>query len=210
MSLRGLAVSVAILLATALSPTTAAARGPGKTVLHGNPREDAYILSRGDHTMMTGGTIDDVREARRRFTGAFLWVRRGGREYVVRDARLIADAAGLFAPLKSLEPDRAALERRHRRLEEEESRLDREEKRLERELDRIDDDERPAAGSASRDSLERQKRDLRTRRGALEEGERDLESAGNSLDRREEELEKKAEAELWRFLDRAIEAGLAR
>ncbi len=210
MSSRGIAVSAAILFATGFCPMSASASGQGKTALYGSRREDAYILSRGDHTMMTGGTLEDVREARRRFSGAFLWVRRAGREYVVRDGRLIAEAAALFAPLQSLEPDRAALERRRARFEEEESRLDREEKRLDRDLDRIQDDERPAAGSESRDSLERRRRDLETRRRALDEQERDLESADNSIDRREDELEKKAEAQLWRLIDRALEAGLAR
>ncbi|MCA1582741.1 MAG: hypothetical protein LC796_15390 [Acidobacteria bacterium] len=208
MSRRGTAVSVAILLA-GFCPVSVQASGPGKVTLHGNTREDAYILSRGDHTMMTGGGLDDVREARRRFSGAFLWIRRAGREYVVRDARLIDEAATLFAPLKSLDPDRAAFELRRARFEQEESTLDREEKRLDRDADRLQDDERPAAGSESRASLERRRQELETRRRSLEEQERDLDGAETSLDRREDEIEKKAEAQLWRLLDRAIESGLA-
>ena len=209
MSSRGIAVSAAILFATGFCPMSASASGHGKTALYGSRREDAYILSRGDHTMMNGGTLEDVRAARRRFSGEFLWVRRSGREYVVRDARLMAEAAALFAPLKSLDPDRAALERRHAQFEAEESRLDREEKRLDRDLDQIQDDETPAPGSESRNSLERRRRELEARRRSLEEQERDLDSAESSLDRREDELEKKAEAQLWRLIDRALEAGLA-
>ncbi len=209
MGLRGTVVSVAILFATGFCPVNAQASEPRKTALHVSSREDAYILSRGDHTMMTGGTLEDVRAARRRFPGEFLWVRRSGREYFVRDARLIAEAAALFAPLRSLDPDRAALERRHAQFEAEESRLDREEERLDRDLDRIQDDERPAAGSDSRNALDRRRRELETRRRSLEEQERELDSAESSLDRREDELEKNSEAQLWRLIDRALEAGLA-
>jgi chromosome segregation ATPase len=166
---------------------------------------DAYSISRCGHFLSTNVSVEDVRAVQERFSGDFLWVRRAGREYLIRDGRILDEAQALFAPLEETEPERAALARQQARLQSQQDALDREQEELEQELDRLADD--PEPGEEGDRSLERRQRDLESRMRALEQQERKLEAVERSIERRDEEIERKAEAQLWRLIDRTLASG---
>jgi hypothetical protein len=164
------------LLATSLAATSAVARN-----------RDAYILCSGGRnvsTLISSGINwpADFKDSCSRFDGNFLWVRRDGRDYIVRDRDFLDRSTALFGPVKQLEPEQ-------RRIAAEEAKLDEEADRLE---DREDDS--PAARDRLREIHRRQR----------EVGDRERE-----IDRREEALEREAERALWRMVDRAISSGVA-
>ncbi len=198
----------ALLLGCMMAPAGAAGRSKG-TILVSDRAGDAYVLSRGDHWSSTNASLEACRAVQRRFSGEFLWVRRAGKEYLIRDRRTIDEAQSLFAPLRQLDPERAALERRQSRLEADEAALDRKQEKLERELDRLSDDSELRDEEPVRRRLESRQRELESRMRALEDRERELEAVERSIDRREDDLEEKAERELWRLIDGALDGGLA-
>jgi len=180
------------------------------------PRKDAYVLARGEHFSIASGTIDDLKAARRRYSGDFLWASRSGRAYVIRDPVLLARGLACFDGLEETAPARRALEDRQRDLESKRQALDRERQALEHETDAAADEDAEEASEArtasgqSRRAIEARGRELDSRERELDARERDLEAAERKIDRRDDELEREGEARLWRLIDRAIADGTAR
>jgi hypothetical protein len=189
----------AVLLA-ALDPV------PGRATDHsdGTPRRDAYVLARGGRWSSTNGSLEELRGLRLKLAGDFLWFRRGGTAYVVRDAAVLHEAFSLFAGFEELEPEQSELQRSQRRLDAEERALDREQEDLERLTDRRSD-----AGEGEAGGLARRQRELEARQRAFEAEERRLSEIERSLDERQDAIERRAEAGLWRLIDRAVGEGLA-
>src|SRR5258708_6074450 len=153
------------------------------SMLASGSRKDAYIISTGDNMTYNAGTnLDEFQSARKRVTGRYVWVRRGGREYVIRDETTILRAEGLVSPGMALAPQQAEISR-------EESRLDREADRLEDKDERL----KPAE--------EKRLAELRDRLRVIERREKEL-------DEKQEELEREAERAFWPLVDGAIRAGL--
>ncbi|MEK6373942.1 MAG: hypothetical protein AABO58_14745 [Acidobacteriota bacterium] len=147
------------------------------------PRRDGYILAYEDNMTFSGGVdFSFFKTLRERHPGKVLWVRRNGREYVVRDETLIMRARALFAPQGALAGEQVAIAR-------EEAALDREEERLE--------------DAAKTPENRRRLDELRAKQAKLAEREQ-------ALDEREEELERAAERELWTLVDAAIRSGAAK
>jgi hypothetical protein len=171
---------------------------------------DAYILSQGENSFSTNLSLEAMGAARVRLSGDFLWIRRAGKVYLIRDDQTLNEAQALFAPLRQLDPEHEALARRQSRLEAEQEALDREQEKIEQELDGLADEEENGERASARRGLERRQRDLEPRLRALESKERELDQVERSIDEREDALEKKIEARLWRLIDESIERGLAR
>lgn len=169
--------------------------------------DDAYVLSRG-HSSSSNGTLEELRDLRRRYSGDFLWFRRAGREYLVRDPRLLGEAAALFDPLRELEPEQTALARKQDALGREEEALDREQDDLEREAEAASEKTRGSA-SKTHSAPERQQRALAERQADLARRQRVLDDEEQGIDRRQERLEKAAEARLWKLIERSIREGVA-
>jgi hypothetical protein len=160
------------------------------TIYAGNASRDAYVMAFGDSPSISLNTsgigINPAVKMRERYGRDFLWVRRNGREYVIRDRALLATIDALFSPQRELEPQQRT--------------VDREESELDHEIDALEDrdeDDKPLTAAE-----ETRLRDLRAR-------ERDVSARQRDLDRREEELERKAERQLWRMVDDAIRKGIA-
>ena len=144
---------------------------------------DAYILAYEEDVTFSGGTsISYFETLRERYPGKVLWVRRHGREFVLRDETLILRARALFAPQAALAPEQAAVAR-------EEAQLDREE-------DRLDDAPKTA-------EKEQRLSEIRAR-------QKDVARRERALDQREEEIERASERDLWVLVDGAIIAGTAK
>jgi chromosome segregation ATPase len=205
------AASLGALLIGSMAAPTRAAANPPKTS-RASKADDTYVISRGDHWVSTNASLEVVRAIQRRFSGTLLWIRRGGKEYLIRDRAILDEAQSLFAPLKALEPEQAALQERQAPLQSEEAALDREQEKLERELEKLEDDSEVGDEdmNAARRDIQVRQAELESRMRALEDQERELEAVERSLDEREEDLERRAEEELWGVIDRAIARGLAR
>ena len=203
MTLARLAPSLGVLCLISLAQPASGAPG------------DAYILSQGASSFSTNCSLDAVEGVRDRLSGNFLWVRRAGKAFLIREERTLDGARALFAPLRDLDPEQQALARRQEKLESEQEAVDREQDEIEQELDRLSDEEDNGKGEGEREastrrSLERRQRDLEPKRKAIEERERELDALERSIDAREDALEKKIEAKLWRLIDEAIASGVAR
>ena len=168
---------------------------------------DTYALSRGNFVSMDG-SIDRLEALRDEYGGGgdFLWVRRGGSRYLVRDPKVLDEAVACFDRVSALEPEQMALERKQQALDREEEALDRRQESLERASESGEDDEdapAPEPGTAA------EQRDIERRQSEIETRQRDLDTVERDLDRREDALEKEAEAALWKLVDRAIRDGAA-
>lgn len=199
--------SIRLLAPVLAALTFAPGIGASEVTVHPRRQEDAYILARGDHSSSMNCSMQDLRKMRRKLSGSFLWFRRSGDAYVIRDPATLEAAWFLFAPLDDLEPERAELRQRQDQLEQKERALEEEEEDLDRIADRLSD--AGENGRKERD-LEQKQRALEERQHELEEQQRREEVSEQALEAREEEIEREAEAELWRLFDRAIGDGVAR
>ena len=151
--------------------------------LASSAHKDAYILAYEDGITFNAGTdIEHFKQLRQRYTGKYLWVRREGHEYVVRDENTLLRARALFSGQSALAPEQVAVAR-------EETALDRGQDRLENAPDTAEN---------------------RRRRGEIRAKLKDVERREEALDRREDELETAAERELWQVVDTAIRVGVAK
>jgi hypothetical protein len=152
-------------------------------MLGSTSNRDAYIIAADRNITFSSGTdISSFNAVRKRFGNAFVWVRRNGREFLIRDETFVLRARALFAPQLALAPDQMAVAR-------EEAALDREEEQL-------DDAPRTAANERRLEEIRAKQREVARREQALDE--------------REEELERAAGRELWPLIETAIRAGVAK
>ena len=89
----------------------------GKTAgTHSAERSNGYaIVRKGETGFRMSGTTDDIasiRQLRHGIDGDFLWVRRGGNAYVVRDAGVLAGVTSAWRPVDALEVRMDALQTR--------------------------------------------------------------------------------------------------
>lgn len=166
---------------------------------------DAYVLTKDYVSYSTNATGDDILTLNQMFGGNYLWVRRTGKEYVVRDSHAIRDANRLFAALDEVEPERAALQQEQSQLEEEESSLNTEREGVESRLAALGSDDKP---SGARTALEGQLAGLSVRRSALADRTSDLEMRKEALETRVKSLQLQVETSLWALVDRALADGL--
>lgn len=154
------------------------------TLTGSSARHDAYIISTGDNlTFKAGSSLDEFEAMRKRISGRYMWVRRDGREYVIRDETAIRRVEAFFAPVEALAPEQKA--------------VGREEEQLDREADRLSDKDHLSPAEE-------------TRLNELHERLRAVSQRVRELDEKEEKLEREAERALWTEVDSAIEAGTAK
>jgi hypothetical protein len=179
-----------------------------RAMFTGRRTGDAYVLSRGGHGTSTSTSVDELVKVKKKFSGEFLWVRRGGKAFLIRDRAVLDQAQTCFAPLQALDPERNALQAKQREIEREEAVLEREQEELERQEEDLEDDRGESAASA-REDIQRRQDELRPRVERQEARERDLERVEEALDEREEVLEQKAEEQLWQLIDATLARGAA-
>ncbi|HTD53170.1 MAG TPA: hypothetical protein VK780_09110 [Thermoanaerobaculia bacterium] len=199
----------ALLLAVSASAGGMVDGRTARTVIHESQDSDAYVLSLGKSSWCTNLSLEKMQGLRKRFTGDFLWLRRGKESFLVRDPETLRQVRTLFDPLRTLEPDRAALDRLRAPLERREEALDREQEALDREADRLSDRKQDRI-SGAREDLERRRRALEERMRALEKEQDQVEALENALEEKQEALENYAEGELWHLIDAFIARGLAK
>jgi hypothetical protein len=162
-----------ILLFTILALSTAAAWRRG----------EAYMLHVGKTDVtMTSTNIEELVSLRHRLgDGAYLWVRIGGREWLIRDEAFLREATAMWAPIQALEPEQHA--------------LGEEERRLDHRIDAVED------GKAKGEPGELAR---------LRERDRVVSARQHEIEQRSEAMEKVVEAKLRVMVDQAIRDGLAK
>src|SRR6266508_1883056 len=164
----GLGLSLLLCISGALP---AVERSAHSGVLAGGRARDAYLLTRGEHGLSTNLSLEEFVDLRKIFSGEFLWVRRGGRRFLIRDRAVLGQAQALFEPLRTLEPEREALRARQRDLADEEAPLEREQEEIDRKAEERENDHGENAAAARRD-LQRRQDDLSPRMRRREARER--------------------------------------
>jgi len=157
----------------------------------------SYVLVRGSNQLMSVPKISlDVALAKRDTYGSdFLWFRKDGGEYLIRDAATLDRVSKLFDRAHSLKPEEKRVRYELRPLERRESELDDEIDKL---TDRDSDDPPLTAAEEKRlDSLRAEMDELRPRMRALERQEEEV-------DRKHDALEAEAERDMVPILDEAI------
>src|SRR5688572_15305301 len=146
----------------------------------GGGRGFTYVYARGGGSTitLTHGTLDEVLRLQKRFSGTYLWARLSGREFLIRDAAMLAEVARAARPIEALEPD-------YRRLQGRMKPLERRQDQLEHQLDAIHDGE-----DGDRSSI----RTLESQLRAIERELRVYEREEARLDRRQEVLEQTFDA----------------
>lgn len=144
------------------------------------------------------GSIADLEHVQKKLkTGPYFWVRLDGREFVIRDAAVLAEIAKAFAPLDALDRDQRALERKMEPFEERAE-------RLEEQTDRLSDSEEELSAED-----ERRLRDLEERLRQAERELRPFEQDERELERREVRVERVVEDAVRGIAERAIRQGIA-
>lgn len=161
-----------------------------------------YILKRGAdaHVVMGNMTINgdgSFEKLINRWSGDYLWTRIGSREYLIRDAAVLAAAKNAFAEVDAHQVQYHAVEKKMRPLEKRQD-------ELERKMDYLSDKERLT------DAEERQLEQLEQQLRPVEEQLRVLEREEERLDQRQELLEQAAERKLRQIIEKAIRDGAAR
>jgi len=202
---------IAILLLgclAALAPGTG--NSSGNTVVYPKRDADSYILSHSRAFFSTNASLKDVESLRKTLDGDFLWVRRTGKEFVIRDARTIEEAQQLFEPLDQFDPDREALQVKQEQIGSVQSALDDEQEKLESELEALEDEGERRISESIRLTLQSRQAEVELEMLALRVRERELDADERVLDDRSVEIELKAEAALWKLVDQAITNGMGR
>jgi len=175
---------------------------------------DSYILSEGDTSWCTSASVKDIEVVQGRLAGRFLWARRAGQEYLVREPGTLDRALSLFAPLRQDDPEREELHHRQARLEAERDALENQQQTIEEDLEAATDEDdrtdRSAERAAERRSLEKRREDVESRLARLDERDAELDAQERAIDERDEAREAEVEAGLWRLIDESIASGVAR
>lgn len=153
----------------------------------GSPDRLQYIYKRGndESVMRINGSLDEYVRLAKRWTGPYIWVSHEGRQWLIRDAAVLAAAQASFAPMEALEPSMRAVEERLRPIE---KRHDAIERRVDDLGDRVEDE------PSLEDELRKYERQLRAVEEEMQVVEAEMERIEDELDRREEVAEKKFES----------------
>jgi len=164
----------------------------------------AYVLlSPGSQDSTMSGSTDDLRRARalRRGHEGLLYVRRGGADYVIRDAETLRRAEARFAPQKALGARQAELGSRQAALGSRQAALGAEQARL---------GARQASATPSQaDALGRQQDALGRQQDELGRRQNELGRQQDALGREQDRLGREAEARFRALLADAIRSGVA-
>ncbi|MFP5246671.1 MAG: hypothetical protein ACLGH0_08245 [Thermoanaerobaculia bacterium] len=162
-----------------------------------------YIFKRNGQTYMrmNATSIAEIELNAKRIADRTIWVNRGGKQYLIRDAAVIAEAQNAFRELDKLEPAMREIEERMRPFEAE---MD----RFEEELDELTDSYDEDAEERVRD-LEDKIRDAEVKVREAEKKVRVVEREMEELERKMEKLEVVAEAKFEKIVEEAIDKGLA-
>jgi hypothetical protein len=166
----------------------------------------SYMLSRDGTTIISGNVdVSHIERLNGRLDPPYLWARRGGKDYLIRDVPTLAAAQAVFR-------DSDVLHSEYERLRERMEPVEQQESDIEEEMDDLSDElsDRDDLTSTQRSRMQKRAEELERRLGPVRKQLRALEAEEERLDAREEQLTAIAEKKLRDLVDRAIASGLAR
>ena len=181
---------------------------------------DAYVLIDGDDVSMAGHS-DDIRTAQRLQQGSapVLWVRKNGKQYVVRDAATVQQMKAAHAPVQALGEQQGKLGEQQGALGERQGELGSKQGELGMKMSEIAQDQAAAAlrGADTREAAnDRRMKALQDEQDALARQQEVLARQQEPLARQQEALARKQMAatdklhrDVDRLLDEAIRSGKA-
>lgn len=182
-----------------------AAPAGAESARHGWSDGDSYILmTAGERgSMMMHGSTSELRRARelRNGTEPLLFIQRGGKAYVVRDAATLEKAVAIFKPQSELGRRQGALGRQQGALGRQQGELGRQQAQLA---------SRRVSERDASDELDRQQEELGRRQHELGEQQRVLGKQQSKLGQEQERLSREAQARFRALVDDAIRRGLTR
>lgn len=167
-----------------------------------------YIYKRGDnhYTRLSGPfneSIDQMVKATKKYGNEFVWLRKNGRNYVIRDAATLAEVRNAFREVEAMEPSLREVERRLKPFEREMEKI---EERVDALGDSLDDED---MAEATRDSIEARLRDAEKQLRAVEAKANVIEREMEKLEHESERLEQIAEKRFEAIVERAVGNGVA-
>jgi len=167
-----------------------------------------YIYKRGDshYTRLSGPfneSIDRMVKATKKYGNEFVWLRKNGRNYVIRDARTLAEVRQAFREVEAMEPSLREVERRLKPFEREMEEI---EERVDALGDSLDDEE---MAESTRNSIEARLRDAEEALRAVEAKANVIEREMERLEKQSEKLEEVAEKRFEAIVERAVDSGVA-
>jgi methyl-accepting chemotaxis protein len=168
-------------------------------------RFDSYLYKRPDGSSISKmrGSLGDITSLSKRYGNEFIWVKQGDRQYVVKDAAVLAEVRTAFKKLHEIEEPVRVIEKR---LQPHTDELERLSEQLEDLTDRFEDGD---LSEATRASFQRKMHVIEKEMSAVEKR---MESVERELERVTEVVEKEADRAEDRFEDlvaRAIDGGKA-
>ncbi len=181
--------------------------------------DDPFVILHGDDSTMSGST-SDIRSAQALRKGGedLVWFRRGGQEYVIRDAATVKAATEAFRPVSELGKKQGELGARQGALGAKQGvlggkqgALGAQQGALGARLARADrDDEKEAAQiDKQMDELGNQQEELGRQQEELGKQQEKLGEQQEELGRQQEEASRAAEVQLKKLTDEAVARGLA-
>lgn len=167
-----------------------------------------YIYKRGDshYTRISGPfneSIDRMVKATKQYGNEFVWLRKNGRNYVIRDAKTLAEVRQAFREVEAMEPSLREVERRLKPFEREMEEI---EERVDTLGDSLDDEDMPGS---TREAIEDKLREAEKKMRAVEEKARVIEREMERLEQQSEKLEEIAEKRFEAIVERAVNGGVA-
>ena len=183
-----------------------------------NGDSESYIFLYGDDSATMSGSIDDLKRIKRMRGNSdedFLWYRRSGKEYVVRDPALLRQVKDLFKAQGELGARQGELGGRQGALGAKQGALGAQQGALGAKQGALAAEQARRGGDDDRE-LDRKMAELSRKMEELGEQQEELgrqqEVLGKQqeeLGRQQEELGRKAEKELHALMNRAIQSGVA-
>jgi beta-lactamase regulating signal transducer with metallopeptidase domain len=201
-------------------PPPAAPRVTGMLSISDARNGDAYVLIDGDDVTMAGHS-DDIRTAQRLKQGnaPVLWVREGGKQYVVRDAATLQRVKAAHLPVQQLGEQQGKLGEQQGALGERQGNLGAKQGELGQKMAAIASEQAAAAvqGKAARqaeidrrmDALADEQEQLARQQEALSRQQEPLARQQEALSRKQMAASDKMQRDVGRLLDEAIRSGKA-
>jgi chromosome segregation ATPase len=181
-------IVVSLLLVTAAVALTAAA---GDRL--------AYVYKHGDRQHIhASGAIDTAVRISKKWAGDFIWASADGREYVIRDAAVLAQANEALVEVEAFEPAMRAAEKRMKPFEDRVEEIERQSDEL---SDQLDDDN---LSDAQRRAIEAKLHEVEDQMRTVEDQMRGVEKQLDALEKQMDAREDAAETRLEQIITRAI------
>jgi bla regulator protein blaR1 len=209
----------------------------GETFVISHGKNFIYIGRRG-MTIGSSGGSDEVDRLRGKYSGDFIWFRRDGKYFVIRDQATVSRAAGLFAPMQGLEEKQDELGKQQEALGEQQEALSQKMEEVKvavpdmtADLDRVREKIKQLAAGGTQDELGelqseigelqskigelqsqagRHQSEVGRQQGELGRKQGELGRKQGEIGRQQGDLSRKAAREMKSVIDDAVAHGLAK